>query len=112
MSPHSRVGKPRCPTGSGVALLDLVRDHIGLTGSNKVSEHGQCGASTVQSVVLRYCRDLSAWMRQPQNLGRNQGRDATLACHTHFSSGTYMHHFRSPRSAVPAREVVAKRVGA
>jgi xanthine dehydrogenase YagT iron-sulfur-binding subunit len=30
-----------------VTLLDAVRDHIGLTGSKKGCDHGQCGACTM-----------------------------------------------------------------
>ncbi len=40
-TPHSLDVNPR------MSLLDLLRERLGLTGSKKGCDHGQCGACTV-----------------------------------------------------------------
>jgi xanthine dehydrogenase YagT iron-sulfur-binding subunit len=53
--------------GPGVNLLDLLRDHLGLTGTKKGCGHGQCGACTVHVGGKRVvsCLKLAATVREP-----------------------------------------------
>ena len=47
---------------SRTTLLDLLREHLGLTGTKKGCDHGQCGACTVlvDGVRKNACMNLSA----------------------------------------------------
>ncbi len=48
-------------------LLDALRNHMGLTGSKKGCDHGQCGACTVlvNGVRILSCLTLAASVRHP-----------------------------------------------
>ncbi|MCH2486889.1 MAG: 2Fe-2S iron-sulfur cluster-binding protein [Erythrobacter sp.] len=50
------------PDDPRVSLLDFLRQHIGLTGTKKGCDHGQCGACTVivNGIRINSCLTLAA----------------------------------------------------
>jgi xanthine dehydrogenase YagT iron-sulfur-binding subunit len=59
--------RERLRVDSRTALLDLLREQLGLTGSKKGCDHGQCGACTVHVGGRRVlsCLTLAASVREP-----------------------------------------------
>ena len=50
------------PDDPRVSLLDFLRQHVGLTGTKKGCDHGQCGACTVivNGIRINSCLTLAA----------------------------------------------------
>jgi xanthine dehydrogenase YagT iron-sulfur-binding subunit len=72
-------------------LLDALRDHIGLTGTKKGCDHGQCGACTVlvNGVRLNSCMSLAA-AREGDDIATIEGLGSQQRLHALQAS--FMHH--------------------
>lgn len=87
-----------------VTLLDLLREHLGLTGAKKGCDHGQCGACTVlvggrraNSCLLLAVAHDGARVTTVEGLG-GEGTGGLHPCRRPSSNGT-------PSSAATARPV-------
>lgn len=80
------------PLDSRTSLLDALRDHVGLTGTKKGCDHGQCGACTVLVDGKRVLSCLSfAVMNQDREITTIEGiaaSDGTL----HPMQQAFMEH--------------------
>ena len=73
------------------SLLDLLREHLGLTGSKKGCDHGQCGACTVliNGRRINACLTLAV-MHQDDEITTIEGVGAADSLHA--MQAAFVHH--------------------